>query len=360
MTALDPGAVHPTHSTGTGSPQQGGDPSTTPALTVITVTASTFAVVRRTVRYLREQSIAGQIELILVGPDAAAWADMRPNEVAGFHGWRCVEVGVIEEIELGFAAALEFIRAPVVALLENHVFCDPDWAEAIVRRHEGPWSAVGSVIRNANGASMASWVEHFLTYGFHDAVTPGGETGHISRNNITFKTEILRNEDLAGPRDRAEHLLARDGGLLALLRARGHRFFREVDARMDHLNPSKASAVLEMRIPSARAAAGTRARTGSWSRARRWLYVAASPLFPLLRLRALWPVLRKHPDRPSLWRLAPLFSLGLLADAVGQAAGFAFGPGSAARDTGFYDLDRRMFLIESDRERFVDDVRSSH
>lgn len=335
----------------------GGDQTSSPALSVLTVTPSTFAVVRRTVRFLREQTMVDRIELILIGPDPAAWDDMGADELEGFHSWRCIAAGPIDEIEIGFTAGLDAVRAPIVALLENHVFCAPDWAESIVHSHEGPWSAVGSLIRNANRDSMASWVEHFLTYGFHDVGTPGGETRRIARNNSTYKTSIFREDDFGGPGVKAQDLLRRDGVLLGVMRTKGHRFFRDVEAQMDHLNPSKAFAVLRMRIPSARAAADTRARTAGWSRPRRWMYVAASPVFPVLRLRALWPVLRRHPDRPPLLRLAPLFALALLADAVGQATGFAFGAGSAARDTGFYDLDRRMFLTASDRALFVDDVR---
>ena len=336
--------------------RHGGDQTTAPALSVLTVTPSTFAVVRRTVRFLRVQTMVDRIELVLIGPDAAAWEDMRSDELDGFHSWRLVAAGPIEEIEVGFTAGIDAVRAPIVALLENHVFCAPEWAESIVHSHEGPWAAVGSLIRNANRESMASWVEHFLTYGFHDVGTPGGETRHIARNNSTYKTSIFREEDFGAPGVKAEDLLTRDGGLLGVMQAMGHRFYRDIGARMEHLNPSKASAVLRMRIPSARAAADTRARIAGWSKARRWMYVAASPLFPALRLRALWPVLRRHPDRPSLLRLAPLLSLALLADALGQATGFLFGAGSAARDTGFYDLDRRMFLTASDRALFVDDV----
>jgi hypothetical protein len=83
------------------------------------------------------------------------------------------------------------------------------------------------------------------------------------------------------------------------------------------------------------------------------LYVAASPLFPLLRVRALWPRLKKPPLRRELPRIAPLLLLALIVDAVGQAAGFALGEGHSALTAGRYDLDREPYLTASDRARFM-------
>jgi hypothetical protein len=148
-------------------------------------------------------------------------------------------------------------------------------------------------------------------------------------------------------------MLARDGGLLEALQRSGHRFFREPGARMQHLNPSRLGSMLRLRLQSARASADTRARTAGWSPARRILYVAASPLFPILRLRALWPRLRAHPARAVLPRIAPLLALVLLVDAVGQAIGFALGAGNSAARAGQYDLDREPHLNAADRARFM-------
>ncbi len=322
--------------------------SATAELAVVLVTANGFASLRRTVRYLRQQTARDRIELVLVGPRENSFADLEPQTLDGFAAWRTLTIGAIDEVERAFGAGVAATSAPVVALLENHVYPAPGWASAILNAHQGPWAAVGSVIRNANPETASSWVEHLLTYGFHDESAAGGEVERVSRNNTTFKRAVLMEFG-----DRLPDSLARDGGLLDELQRGGHRFYRESQARLQHLNPSRLGPVLVLRVLSARAAAATRAHTGRWSAGRRLLYVAASPMFPVLRLRALWPHLRAHPDRRVLPRIAPLLALALLLDAFGQALGFALGAGDSAERAAIYDLDRHRFLCAADRARFA-------
>ena len=112
--------------------------------------------------------------------------------------------------------------------------------------------------------------------------------------------------------------------------------------------------MLNLRIHSARANAGTRARIGDWSPWRRLVYIGASPLFPFLRLRVLGPWLRSLKREGALFRVAPLLALALLFDAFGQAVGFAFGAGDSAVRAGVYDLDREPYLCAKDRLLYVE------
>ena len=320
-----------------------------PALAVVTVTADRYATVRRTLRHLREQTVSDRIEILLVGPHADSFAELTAAEVAGFAGCQTLVAGPIQEVERAFALGVQAARAPVVALLENHVYPEPTWAAAILRAHEGPWVAVGSIIGNANPASATSWVEHFLTYAFDDVTAAGGEVPRVARNNTTFKRAALLEFGRQLP-----DALARDGGMLEELTRRGYRFYREPTARMVHLNPSRLAPMLRLRVLSARAFAATRARTGQWSPVRRLVYALASPVFPLLRLRALWPHLRRHPQRHVFVRIAPLFAIALALDALGQALGFALGAGESAVRAGLYDLDRLPHLSPADHARFAE------
>ena len=251
-------------------------------------------------------------------------------------------------MERAFVPGIRAATAPLVALLENHVYPERGWAAEIVRAFEGPWSAVGSIITNANTDTATSWVEHLMTYGRHDETARGGEVARIPRNNSAFRRDVL----LAFG-DGLPDVLARDGGLLDTLRRDGHRFFRETGARMRHLNPSLTRSMLRLRFHSGRASADTRARAEGWSRGRRMLYAVASPAFPLLRLRAMWPGLRAHPARAEMPVIAPLLALALVLDAVAQATGFAFGAGRSAVNAGLYDLDREPHLDAADRARFM-------
>jgi hypothetical protein len=201
---------------------------------------------------------------------------------------------------------------------------------------------------NANRDTATSWVEHFMAYGRHDETAAGGEVARIPRANSAFRRDVL----LAFG-DGLPDALARDGGLLESLRRDGHRFHRELAARMEHLNASRLRSMLLLRFHSGRASADTRARNARWSRARRIGYALSSPAFPALRLRAMWPGLRSHPARKEMPRLAPLFALVLVLDAFAQAVGFAFGAGESAVRAGLYDLDREPHLNAADRARFM-------
>ena len=320
-----------------------------PELAVVLVTPSAGRILRGTLRSLREQTVHDRIEIILVGPDPGSFDDLEAAETAGFAGKRTIAAGAILETEraLGMGAALA--RAPVVALLENHVYPDPGWAAAILEAHRGPWAAVGSVIDNANPDSATSWVEHLMSYGFHDSSMPGGERARVSRNNLVFKRSVLD-----GFGARLPEALARDGGLLEEVQRAGGRFYRETGARLAHLNVSLLVPMLTLRIYSARARAATRARTEGWAPPKRLLYVLASPAFPLLRLRALLPRIRSRsgPRVPgSIW---PLLAVTLLFDAFGQAIGFAAGAGRSAERAGHFDLDRHRYLSRVDRAQFAD------
>jgi hypothetical protein len=319
-----------------------------PALTVLVATSGRGRTVRRTLRHLSAQTIAERVEVILIGPEASSFDDLAPAETAGFAHCRRLDIGPFDEVERAFVPGIRAATAPLVALLENHVYPERGWAAAIVRAFEGPWSAVGSIITNANTDTATSWVEHLMTYGRHDETARGGEVARIPRNNSAFRRDVL----LAFG-DGLPDVLARDGGLLDTLRRDGHRFFRETGARMRHLNPSLTRSMLRLRFHSGRASADTRARAEGWSRGRRMLYAVASPAFPLLRLRAMWPGLRAHPARAEMPVIAPLLALALVLDAVAQATGFAFGAGRSAVNAGLYDLDREPHLDAADRARFM-------
>ena len=320
-----------------------------PALTVILVTAKRSATLKRTIRYLASQTVVNQIELLLVGPDEYSLHGFEQSHLARFHSYRTLVVGKVTEVERAFASGILAGSAPVVALLENHVYPEPTWSSAILRAHEGPWAVVGSVIYNANPHTATSCVEHLLSYAFHDETAPTGEVKRVSRNNSTFKRNVL--EEFG---DRLPDILARDGGLLDELQRRGLGSYREPAARLAHLNLSRIGPMLQLRLLSARAAAATRVRGECWSPRRRLIYVAASPLFPLLRLRALWSRLGTGSARSVLPRIGPLLALALVLDAVGQAWGFAFGAGTSAERAGRYDLDREPYLCAADRARYIE------
>jgi len=319
-----------------------------PELSIVLVSPSTIAPLRGTLEHLQRQTVRERMELVLVGPRRDSFEDADPASMRCFAGWTTVAAGPIREAERASAAGVAVTRAPLVALLENHVFPDPGWAQAVMQAHRGPWAAVASVIDNANPTTSSSWVEHLLSYGFHDGSVAGGEIARPSRNNLTWKREVL-----IGFGDRLAEMVKRDGGLIEEVGRAGGRWWRESSARLLHLNVSLLAPTLALRVHSARASAAKRARIEGWTSARRWLYVAGSPAFPLLRLRALVPRLRARGKHAVPKRTWPLLAVVLLFDSLGQAIGFAFGAGESAERAGRFDLHRLAYVTKADRARLT-------
>ena len=95
-------------------------------------------------------------------------------------------------------------------------------------------------------------------------------------------------------------LMEVEGMLQADLVSKGHRLYYEPAARVHHLNISKVSCTVVCRFKSSRLFAGRRSQT--WSPLKRLLYVLASPLIPLVRLRRTLPMI------PAMWVPCPYSS----------------------------------------------------
>ena len=100
---------------------------------------------------------------------------------------------------------------------------------------------------------------------------------------------------------------------------------------------------------SGRKFAAFRATNEQWSRTRRLLFSAASPLIPLVRFRRIASELRR-PGRPAylLLRVAPILLLGLAVDAVGQMMGCALGAGAAREQLLCFEFHRYRHVRKGD------------
>jgi predicted dehydrogenase len=310
-------------------------------LAVVVVTPDSFGTIRRTVRHLRAQTVCDKIELILVGPTLEGLRHRHADETQGFASVVEIPVGRIENVDKAAAYGVYEARAAVVALVEDHAYPEPEWAEALLAAHKGPWAAVGSVMLNANPESALSWTNLLLAYGSWVEPVDGGETRSVSRHNISFKQAAL-----AAYGRNLEAMLARDGGLLKHMLARGDRFYLEPRARIRHANPSRLSSTVTLRLGGGRISGATRAKLERWSVARRMLYVVSAPLFPFLRAR---PLRRKIFSAGLFPRAFPAIVMGLTLDGIGQAIGFLLGAGDTAEKLADFEVDRLRHVTPSDR-----------
>ncbi len=310
-----------------------------PQIAVLLVTDG-FATVRQVVRRLLAQTIRDRIELVLVGESTADLGEA--EDLSPFDSVRRVRVDTRELAELHPArvAGIRAAAAPIVVFGETHSFPEPDYCERLLAAHRaGEWAAVGPGMLNANPASAISWSGLLLDYGAWLAGSPAGPCQHIAGHNGAYRRETLLayGDELPG-------LMRADTVLTARLRADGHRFYFEPGARTRHLNVSKPASWVVERFAAGREFAA--ARLAAAPLARRALFVAGSPLIPVIRLvriaRLVARVDREH--RPG-WRVLPALAVALVISAAGELCGYALG--SSPRGA------RRLAEIELHRERHV-------
>ncbi|MCP9484297.1 MAG: hypothetical protein MSC30_00385 [Gaiellaceae bacterium MAG52_C11] len=299
------------------------------------VATDTLATVADLLEALRVQPSPDGIELVLACPSAAALGEDHESPVGRLE---IVETGALAPLEEAFAAGVRAASAPVVVLGETHAFPAPGALEPLVRAiAEDGYAAVAPELRNANPESAASWASLMLTYGR----ALGGsrrEVEELSTHNTAYRKDLL----LAFGRE-LPALLRLGGGVDARLRAEGHRLLIEPSAIFAHLNVARLGSCVSDRFHAARCYAA--ARSGSWSRARRALYAAGSPLIPLvLGARIVrspgWTAHRADLPRGVLFP----FALSLAGLAAGELAAYAAGAGSSPERLVDYEIHRTRHL----------------
>jgi hypothetical protein len=311
-------------------------------ISLVLVTPAGFEPIRRTISHLRGQTAHNRIELVIVAQSALS-PDGLGEQLDGFAAVRLVDLGPFPSMGAAFAAGVRTASAPIVGCAEEHSFPEPGWAAALIEAHAGPWAAVSGVLENANPGTLTSWAA--LASDFGPAMSPvgGGETSELPGHHTSYKREVL-----LGYGSDLDHMLEVEWVLQEDMRASGARLFREPEAISRHLNPSRFGSHLRAQLNGGRLFAGNRSRLRSWSVFRRLVWVAGSPLHPLVRLSRGLPHLRRVEVQGGA-RLFILLALGLVANTVGQMIGYALGPGQAGQQRLAIDLHRRSDLTESDR-----------
>jgi len=272
---------------------------------------------------------------VIATPDEGALA-VPADRVAPLAGVTVVETPLLPTAPAR-AAAVRAARAPIVVLGETHVFAQPDWANRLVRAHDGPWAAVTPGIGNANPAGGLSWVGLLMDYGRFPQAGESRETAGVASYNAAFKRASLLELGEA-----LESLLEPGSSLDAVLRARGGRFLHEPAARIDHLNVSRSRPWLVERYLGGRLFGANRSR--NWPRSRALLYAAGSPLVAPLRLVRTLRMARSS-DASTPRTFVPALVLACLVWAVGEGLGYLRGEGA--------DDTRRMFEYEQHKSRYV-------
>jgi len=312
-----------------------------PDLSVVLAAPDGYAAVHRTVAYLRAQTALDRLELVLVLPADAGPPE--PADVAPFRWLTRIEAprGSIGQAN---AAGVRRAAAPLVVLAEDHCFPEPGWAQALLDAHREDWAAVGPGVRNANPATTVSWADFFIGYGPWMLPANRTEADFLPGHNSSYKkSELLAYGDRLDDLLEAETLLHWD------LRQRGRRLLLEPAAVVRHANFSLWRSWLPIQYFAGRMFGGSRADgMPGWKRA---VYVAGSPLIPLVRLARIAGQARRAHALGRFARTLPTLVVGLVLDGLGQFVGYLRGVGAARERVASYEYRRVDHVTAHDREQ---------
>lgn len=316
-----------------------------PALSSILTTPDDYATIAKTMQYLRAQTIAEQMELVIVAPRADRIHIPREDE-ATFHSVKIAEITEFGSLAVARAAGVAAASAPVVAFNEDHSFPEPGWAAALLAAHRRGYAGVAPQMKNANPASTLSWAALFLHFG--GAVEPGDgfETNHPqASHNMSYTRPALLEMG-----DRLTELMLAELFLHEALRVRGHRFWVEPAAATRHINLSRLRPAIIHAWTGGRLYGGLRREFGAWPLVRRIVYAGGSPLIPLLRLSRVLRLLRRtHTGRNLIPRVLPAMAMILTVHAAGEAVGYLFGVGTTRISYSEFETRRERHVRPEER-----------
>lgn len=314
-----------------------------PLISVIITTIGGYESVRTVIEHLKMQTVADKLELIIVSPSMKLTA----AEAAGlinFNNFILLEADLETGLYDVWVTAVNVSRAPIVAFGENHAFPEPGWAEALIEAHNGPWAAVGSVIRNANPGSINSRAQLYMTYGRWTGPVESGEAEDLPGHNSSYKRSVLLEYG-----SELKHMLVRTNIMHMDLRARGYRLYMEKMAAVIHVNVSKTSSILPDLFYNGQLYTAALVHYKRWSVSKRFLHALLEPLIILRYFQGTVRDLTRDGQREKLVPAAlPILTAGLTAHLLGKLKGYAAGYGNAQEKINSFEFDRLKHITGED------------
>ncbi len=163
---------------------------TTAAMSVVLVTPDDVRTIRRTLRHLREQTIASALELVLVAPSLETLG-LDDEDAAGLGAVQVVDLGTIEVLADARAAGVARASAPIIGFAEDHCYPAPRWAESIVAAHRRGGDAVCPQMHNENPRSALSRAAMVLQFCSCAAPTTTGPRPGLAWHNTSYRRDAL-------------------------------------------------------------------------------------------------------------------------------------------------------------------------
>lgn len=326
-----------------------------PLLSVITVTSIDFSIVRRTILFLQQQTIADQIEIIVICESLDKVADHQIDAISGFEKFVFYEVGhPITQFAEEMSIVSHTATAPIVAFIDNHAYPFADWAQEVLKSHQ-QYGVVGFGMHNANPSTTLSWLELLLSYPQQSIPRPSSEVSYVPFAQFSIKKKII---DEIEAQD--EFLIGRNSEINKIILQLGYKMYLNTDAVLSHANPSTWRSATFIHFNAGRYDAAKRIQEGQWSLIRRIIYILGSPLIPFVRMWRFWNLELRLPIFYSIrMKLLPTLFIIVVYMTIGEVSAFLFGMGNALQNLETVEYDRLSMVTESDRDMLLDNVEKS-
>ena len=310
--------------------------SSEPVMSVILAT-DTIGRVERVIESIAAQTIAKQIELILVTTSRIDLS-IRDRIAENLHSVKLVEVESIAPLSVARAKGVRASTAPFIFIAETHAYPDPALAEKLIGALSAEWSLAVPGFRNSNPDSGLSWAGFLSDYGAWSQNLEAGEIHRPPSHDAAFRRSVLLEFG-----DRLDKALTFGDELYTTLHARGQRCYFEPAAGIQHVNISRFRSFVRERYLSGVLIGGYRSER--WSLPRRLAYAFGSPLIPIVILSRIRKGVKDAERTQSLPMMTiPALVLGASLKAAGEMRGYLFGaPPSAEEGMTGYEVRKLAF-----------------
>ena len=306
-----------------------------PSLSAIVVIGLCRERSQRCVDALYSQTASERMEIIIVDMGADQHSDIRTKQTTKT---TVVKVPLQEPWVKARKAGIDHARGDIIAFVEDHTIPAPDWAEVLIRTHQGPWAAVGYAFTNANPETYMSRASLVSDYALWMDPLSSGTAMYLPGNNVSYKREILLELG-----DQLGDDLGVDFNIHEALRQKGYSLYLEGRALVAHENYDTLMALLEANHHYCRLLAADRVTSCSYSLLKRLGYGLAIPLgAPAVKLMRLF---RSMKGRRVLWKsiitTSPVLLVTYLWSAVGESLGYLLGAGKSNQGFIKWELNQK-------------------
>ncbi len=323
-----------------------------PAFGVVLVAVAGYEIIARTVAYLRRQTIASQIELLIMSPNPDGL--VLPQKIKeSFYKVRVIDIGDERRVGVIRARGIREAEAPVVAMSEDHCVPNPVWAEAMLEAHGEGVAVVGPAMVNANPGTPQSWAGMIIAYAPWTADPEADPGPPRDMSFLPGHNSSYHRATALAVGDELDTLMSSEVVLHWRLHAQGQRIVLAPRARCSHVNVTSVRALSHAMFHHSRMFGAMRAATTGG--ARRLIYLATTPLVPPLRLWRSLPAVRQlTPPGVSKPRVMATLAPVMVVSALGEALGLARGRGRSDYEDWDIELDRAK-LIRPQDHHLLDD-----